>query len=627
MSGPLRPKKTSSSVEASAIIDRHALPNNPPIGLRPIAPLLARTYLVTHFGSGASPASIPSLRGARAVAVLFLVLVSILAGGSTSPAAGQVSTCTQGLVSRIEIQNNSLFSPDDLRARSFSWVLGFADWMHIRTRQDYLRDELLVKEGDCYDEAVVDESARFLRELNFIARVEAGASLAPDSTWVVRVETWDEWSTQFSTDFDVEGRFRFKGLAITEKNLAGRGLRLSFRYRNFRERRDKGLALSTERLLGTGLNASVEGGSTRTGNFFRQELAYPFVSESSRFSFESRFRFEDREHSYVTGDHSQTSHVLLPLEDFDGFLRVGRRYGTPGSLTLVGGEMEFLHREVSAPAWQVWQGDFGKAITAADSFAVRLGPQDTPDSFLRVGATVGIRRLRFTTASGLDRITGEQNVALGSEVKLTVGRTVTTWGTSDPHNYGRLEGFLSGERGPVLAVTSMSAEGRYRDAENGDSPWRDLALVGHALLYVHPQASTTHTFVTGTHFWLHGNVDQPHQLALGGEEGVRSYRDDQVPTGSSVVAFAEHRVNLPWFRPGMDLGLTVFGDLGRGWANNVPFGIDTGWRAALGGGIRIGFPAGTRSVSHLELAWPVGGPDQGRGPVFRTYWAPTFTSR
>ena len=311
-------------------------------------------------------------------------------------------------MSRIEIQNNSLFSPDDLRARSFSWVLGFADWMHIRTRQDYLRDELLVKEGDCYDEAVVDESARFLRELNFIARVEAGASLAPDSTWVVRVETWDEWSTQFSTDFDVEGRFRFKGLAITEKNLAGRGLRLSFRYRNFRERRDKGLALSTERLLGTGLNASVEGGSTRTGT--SSGRSWPTRSSASRHDspLKAASDSKDREHSYVTGDHSQTSHVLLPLEDFDGFLRVGRRYGTPGSLTLVGGEMEFLHREVSAPARQVWQGDFGKAITAADSFAVRLGPQDTPDSFLRVGATVGIRRLRFTTASGLDRITGEQ---------------------------------------------------------------------------------------------------------------------------------------------------------------------------------------------------------------------------
>ena len=596
----------------------------------PVAPSFASTHQVTPFrpfGMTGTTATTLSPRGARVASVLFLVCAAILAEGSTSHAAAQEGVCALGTVSRIEIRNNSLFSPEDIHDRSFSWALGFADWMHIRTRQGYLRDELLLREGDCYDAAVVDESARLIRELNFIARVEAGAYLAPDSTWVVQVETWDEWSTQFSTDFDVEGRFQFKGIALTEKNLAGRGLRLSFRYRNFRERRDKGLTLSTERFLDTRANASIAGGSTRTGNFFREELSYPFVGESSRFSLESRFGFEDREHSYLTGDHSQISHVLLPLEDFDGLLRLGRRYGVPGALTLVAGEMEFLHREVSGPARQVWQGDFGDAVTAADSLVARLAPQDNPDSWLRVGATVGIRRLRFTTARGLDRITGEQNVALGSEANLTVGRAVTTWGTSRPYSYGRLEGFLSGTRGPVLAVTTVLAEGRYRGAQNGESPWRDLSLRGHALAYVQPGSAAVHTFVTGTHFWVHGNVDQPHQLALGGEEGVRSYRDDEVPTGSAVVAFAEHRVNLPWFRPAMDLGLTVFGDLGRGWANNVPFAIDTGWRVALGGGIRLGFPAGTRSVTHIEVAWPVGGPEEGRGPVFRTYFAPTFTSR
>ena len=563
----------------------------------------------------------------RLLRPFFLIFASILGTGSVYHAAAQEGACALGVVSRIEIRNNSLFSPEDIRARNFSWALGFADWMHIRTRHDFLRDELLLTEGDCYDEEILDESARLIRELDFIARVEAGAYLATDSTWVVHVETWDEWSTQFSIDFDVEGRFQFKGIALTEKNLAGRGRRLSFRYRNFRERRDKGLTLSTERFFGTRANASVAGGSTRTGNFFRQELSYPFVGESSRFSFESLFRFEDREQSYVTGDHSQISHVLLPLQDFDGRLRLGRRYGVPGALTLVGGEMEFLHREVSAPARQVWQGDFGNAVIAADSFAAHLAPHDSPDSFLRVGATVGIRRLRFTTASGLDRITGEQNVALGGEANLTVGRTVTTWGTSSPHSYGRLEGFLSGARGPVLAVTNVLAEARYRDERDGESRWRDLSLVGHAIVYVRPVSSAIHTFVAGTHFWAHGNTDQPHQLALGGEEGVRSYRDDEVPTGSRVVAFAEHRINLPWFGPAMDLGLTAFGDLGRGWANNVPFGIDTGWRAALGGGIRLGFPAGTRSVSHIEVAWPVGGTDDRRGPVFRIYFAPTFTSR
>lgn len=545
-------------------------------------------------------------------------------GASSAP----VETPTCRAVSRIDVRNHSLFAPEDIEDHRFEWALGFANWVHVRTRAGYLRRELLVGEGRCYDPATLEESVRLIRDLNFIARVEATSRQLPDSTWAVHLETWDEWTTQVGLDFDVENEFQFKGFFVTEKNLLGRGLRLSFRYRNFREQNDRNLGLSTGRFLGTRANASVAAGTTRTGSFFRQEILYPFVSEAGRFSLETRFQYEDREHSYLTGDHGSVSHVLLPLTDVEGRIRVGRRYGVPGALTQLGAEVEWLHRDVAGAARQVFQGDFEGAASASDSLAARLSSQDQPWSHVRAGATVGVRRLRFTTATGLDRVSGEQNVALGSEARLTVGRALATWGTSPAYSYARAEGFVSGLRGPLLANASVRAEAwRVDSVEDGTSPWRELTLRGRALLYVQPGPGTTNTFVTGLNVNVRDNVDQPYQVALGGEEGVRSYREDEVPTQSTVVAFVEHRVNLPWFRPALDLGLAVFGDVGRGWAGTTPFGIDTGWRQAVGAGLRLGFPAGTGSVTRIELAWPVGGPDAGRGPVFRTYWSPAPTSR
>ena len=82
----------------------------------------------------------------------------------------------------------------------------------------------------------------------------------------------------------------------------GRGLRLSFRYRDFRERNDRFLTLTTGRFLGTRANAAISAGTTRTGNYLRQELSYPFVSEAGRFSLDTRLQVEDREYSYLTGD-------------------------------------------------------------------------------------------------------------------------------------------------------------------------------------------------------------------------------------------------------------------------------------------------------------------------------------
>lgn len=546
-------------------------------------------------------------------------------GGASSAAASGVACRT---VSRIDVRNHSLFAPEDIEDHRFEWALDFANWVHVRTRAGYLRRELLLDEGRCFDSLALEESVRLIRDLDFIARVEATPRQLPDSTWAVHLETWDEWTTQVGLDFDVESRFQFKGFFVTEKNLLGRGLRLSFRYRDFRERNDRNLSLSTGRFLGTRANASVAAGTTRTGRFFRQEISYPFVSEAGRLSLEARFQYEDREYSYLTGDHGSVSHVLLPLTDMEGHVRGGRRYGVPGALTHVGAEVEWLHRDVAGPARQVFQGDFEGARSAPDSLAARLSSQDQPWSHVRAGATVGVRRLRFATATGLDRVSGKQNVALGSEARLTVGRALATWGTSPAYSYARVEGFVSGLEGPLLANASLRAEAwRVDSTADGVSPWRELSLRGRALIYVQPGPGTTNTVVTGLRFNVRDHVDQPYQVALGGEEGVRSYREDEVPTQSTVVAFAEHRVNLPWFRPALDLGFTVFGDVGRGWAGTTPFGVDTGWRKAVGAGLRLGFPAGTGSVTRIELAWPVGGPDTGRGPVFRTYWSPALTSR
>ena len=558
------------------------------------------------------------------------VAAAVLSGGLAGPSAvaSQNEPCPQGRVSRIDIRNYSLFAPDDVRGKRFAWAFGLANAAHIKTRAEYLERQMLLREGECYDPDQLAASVRFLRELDFIARVQANPRQLSDSTWVIDVQTWDEWSTSASVYFDVEGRVQLQGFYVTEINALGRGLRLSFRHRSFRERNDNSLTLASTRFLGSAVQASIAAGTTRTGGYFKQDFTRPLQSESARLYFLSHLQYEDYEQSYLTGDENGVSHVLLPLTDKTVDLTLRRRIGVPGALTIFGGEMQAQRRTVSGPVREVVRGDFQGAITAPDSIAVRLRPQDTPDSWVRLGGTLGIRRIRFTTGKGLDLVSGAQNIAVGSELIVTIGRTLATWGTSSTDSYAWLGGFASGAAGPFLANTTIRGEGRLLDFGKADaSRWRDLRLSGRSLLYVQPSASTAQAFVLGARYNLRSHVDQPFQSALGGEQGVRAYREDQVPTGSTLVTFAEERVNLPWFHPAVDLGLTGFVDYGRGWADGIPFGTDTGWRGAVGGGLRLGFPAGSGSVTRIEVAWPYGVGAQGRGPVLRTYISPVETSR
>lgn len=588
-----------------------------------------------HAGRGRSRPA----RGSSVRAWLLVASAALVAGGWTGVSAqtpsgdpatratGTHDGCPTGVVGRIDIRNNSLFAPEDIQGRTFSWALSLANWLHVRTRTGYLRNELLLHEGDCYDAEALAESLRLLREAPFIARVDAQPRERADSTWIIHLETWDEWTTQVGVNFAVEDAFQFKGVNLTEKNFLGRGLTASIRYHRFREREDRSLTLGTPRVLGTRTDASVSAGTTRTGSYFRQDISYPFVGEAGHLSFKSRLQYEDHEYSYVTGPQAGITHVLLPLTDRSATGTFAHRVGKPGALTLVGGEVQILRRTVTGDIRQVVGGNYEGASPAADTLAAALGGQANPDSYVRLGASVGVRRLHFVTRDRLDLVSGVQDVAVGDELTFTVGRTLGTWGTASHDTYGRLDGFAGGTRGPLVGNVAIRAEGRHVDAAPADrSAWRDMLVNGTATAYLRSPTSRN-TVVGGARFDIRWNIDQPYQTVLGGPEGVRSYRDTEVPAASTLVTYLEEHLDVPWLQPAVDLGFTLFGDLGRGWGNGVPFAVDTGWRRAVGAGIRIGFPAGTGSVTRAEIAWPVGGPDAGRSPVFRAYWSRVTTSR
>lgn len=555
-------------------------------------------------------------------------LVALALAGSFAPAQGQAVECLSGVVRGVDIRNHSLFAPGDIEGRRFGWALAFANAIHYRTRETFLRGEMLLGTGDCFDAGVLAESERRIRDLSFIARVETRADRTEDGDWILRVETWDEWSTQAGVDVNVEGELQFMGFYVTETNFLGRGLGLSFRYRDFREQVDRSLRLSTGRFLGTRARASVALGTTRTGNLMSADVLYPFVSEASRFSFRTSVDARDKEYSYLTGADERITHVLLSLRETQAALRVAGRWGRPGALKLLGAEASFLRRTVPGPPRAVFSRDFDRVEAAPDSLIAELGDQANPDSHLRIGIVLGLRRLHFTTGQGLDLVTGIQNVSLGSQVEVIVGRTFDTFGGSTDGTYARFDGFVGARWGDLLTTSALRGEARRLDAAPDGTPqWRDLQLSGTFQAYFQPGGSRFQTFVGGVRFDARANRYEPVQSIIGGEFGVRGYREDVGPLGSRVVAYAEHRLNPALFKPAVDVGLVWFVDVGRGWDSGVPFGRSTGWRKAVGVGLRAGAPAGTGSITRIEVAWPVGGPEAKRGPVLRTYWTGIFTSR
>src|SRR5690606_35300015 len=169
----------------------------------------------------------------------------------------------------------------------------------VRTREDVIRREILVRPGDCYDPAMLEESERLLRGLDFLSRVDVFGLRQPDSTWHVIVDTQDEWSTRVDVRLALDDGLDFRGVRIGEFNVLGTGREVEFFLLERDANREYGVGYATPQLLGTRWDLDFSFGRTRAGSFARQSLAYPFVGEVGRWAARQGFRRDDRFFDYV----------------------------------------------------------------------------------------------------------------------------------------------------------------------------------------------------------------------------------------------------------------------------------------------------------------------------------------
>ena len=230
----------------------------------------------------------------------------------------------------------------------------------------------------------------------------------------------------------------------------------------------------------------------------------------------------------------------------------------------------------------------------------------------RINVFVGQRNLRFLQRRGLDALKGIQDVQIGTEVMVGLGRTMSVRGDpgeslpGDFHTQASL--FAGGAWDGWTLNAQLIAEARQVFA-SGSEPgrWDDIFAEGDAFLYWQPREGGVHTLLLRLSAAGGWSVQTPFQLTLGGRQAVRGYSDEAFPGGRRLVMTVEDRVYLPWPAPELfDLGLSMFMDLGHIQPGDVPFGVDSGWRAALGAGIRFGLPPGTGNIARIDLATPVG---------------------
>ena len=467
-----------------------------------------------------------------------LTLLALLGTASATALAGQV--CPEGEVSAVLVTPHSYFETDDATdGGTISWFYNLANGIHADTNEDFLRGELLFGVGECYDPFLLNESERLIRQLAFIDRVEVASEPQPDGSVRVIVETWDRWTLQPEVRVRFEEGLDFTGLDITEKNLLGRGMAVRGFFRDNRERRALGGNFTTTRLFGTRWDTRLEASRTRAGNSFQQGFFYPFVGEVGRYAAVQSFVRQEDLFSYSLPAGGTFTHVVQPYGRRSSEITVAGRVGRPGRLSILGvglSREEWEYTTFPEGAEVVRDRDFGNAEPASLEISAILAPQLRDYSTTRVNLVLAQRNLSFQRRDRLDALRGVQDVPVGGEVALVLGRSIPFLGSNaaneDSDFFGRVRLFGGLAPGRWVLASAVSLEGRkiFGGAENG---WKDVLGEFDIYSYWRPSQTSRHTLfarLSGAGGW---SVTGPFQLTLGGVSGLRGHSVDDLPGGET----------------------------------------------------------------------------------------------
>lgn|GEM_PF-185234 len=560
------------------------------------------------------------------IATLAILALATSPGGISGQEPSARSCPAEERIAAIRIENHDIFGPEEVAGGGAArWAYRLANTLHVRTRESFIRGELLFSEGDCLDPLLLEETGRILREYRFIGQAEVTVETDAAGAKTVVVRTQDRWTTQVNLGVSVDAGFQLERFDVIERNFLGRGILAGFFMKRRNEQRDAGGRLELPRLFGTRTDARFSGGRTRVGHFAEESVAYPFVGEVGRFAARQSYYRRDEPFQYSAADAGGFSHVLLPFLDERFEASAARRFGAPGRYTLLG--FGVSRERVSFSRYPtevegVVDGAFGQTVGVPDSVSGALAGQLRTTSATRVNLLLGMRRIRWLRVEGLDNLAGDQDVRLGTELGLTVGKSAgilpADGVTPDADVYTRARGFFGANPGHSYVFLDLAGEGRrVLSAQGIDPGWHDVTAEADAYAYLRWKDGPGQTILLRASAAGGWTMAAPFQLTLGGRNGVRGFREEEFPGAARVILTAEDRILLPWpSTRSVALGLTLFADAGRMWAGDVPFGADSGWVGSAGFGLRMGLPAGSRASARFDLAYPLG-PAANGGPVFR----------
>ena len=504
---------------------------------------------------------------------LFLLLVAFNAP-SLAQECDQSLENLEGLpIIEIEIDNRDIFDPNKPEENRLIHRLG--NKLHINTRQETIRDQLLFTIGDAYRQRIIDESERLLRSRGYIHDARIRPELVCGEGVKLTVLTTDNWTLTPSVSVSRSGGETRSSIEVEESNLLGYGTQLKAFAESDEDRDTAGIAYRDENWMGDFKSLGLEYFDNSDGHRHEFALRKPFIQQDSRTAWGIYAVGLERENPiYEAGDE-----VANIGEEIDA---AEISYGW--SEGWIDGHV--LRHRIG------WSAK-GEQYFLVDDLDLEL-PEDRDNNYPFY--EFEYQRVRYVEKINFRVMGVTEDIELGTKLGVRLGWKDEAYDTSQEGAIVELKydfgNFVSSK---TLALANLELEYEGNDTIDDQGKFKSLGRLYHYL-------DENNSYLFGIGLRAAQNPELFERIELGGDSGLKGYPIRFQNGDRAITLSAERRIyfNLYLWQL-VKFGFAVFAEAGSAWEH----GDTPVWLGDIGAGLRlVSTRQSAAKVIHIDLAFP-----------------------
>jgi hypothetical protein len=538
-----------------------------------------------------------SMRKIAAAIPLFIFFFSFsLLAADQEVANAQNDPYSGKKIRKVHIEALDAFDPKIPEYRS--WPFRFLNKIHVCTNDNFIRRELLFREGDLYDQDIAAETERLLRQNSFLDDIRIQPKLVSPELVDVFVHSEDQWTLQFNVSAGKTKGTSTYDFSVEESNFLGLGKTLGTGYNQEPERNIYHFLYLDPQFLNSRWNLNTNYQNNSDGWRFVSDFGRPFYSLDTKWAygmawdsgtFTSNLHYKGKTVAEIDTDHRT------------GFFFAARSWGERYDKLKVGFVFTTDNSLYPNPARIILP-----IANTVKAIQKNLNPIDRET--YQYGGVVKWDHQHFIEERYLDNFGKIEDLPVGIQFNSFLSYSENI--NQNPDYLQVLSNVLFSQSDSLQYLSLMAQISGRRELSNGRVNNILFSSYAHYYLKLPPfsvgKFSIPHqTLAANLSTILTRDVDAPFEISLGEDEGLRGYTFKQFTGQNRLLFNVEDRLFTPWNFRLVGIGLVGFMDAGYVWSSEEHLNFrDFGM--SVGIGLRLGLKKSQSArVVRIDLAFPL----------------------